>query len=228
MNQPTPLYEDNHLLVINKPSGWLSQGDATGDPSIIDWAKEYIARKYNKPGQVFVGLPHRLDRPVSGVLVLARTSKSLTRLNEMFRLDQVSKVYYALSDGKPQQQEGKLINFLIKDPAKNITKAVKKMKDGAKLSELNYEWVISGDEENLIKVMPKTGRPHQIRVQLAAMNCPIIGDVKYGGKNADSKGSIALHAHSITFIHPVKKEKVRYYSPLSNNQLMGAYNNQVK
>ena len=218
--KPFVIHEDNHLLVVFKPAGWLSQGDETGDPCIVDWGKEYLKKKYDKPGAVFLGLPHRLDRPVSGVMVLARTSKSLERLNKMFREDKVQKTYVALCSNKPPREQDVLVHWLIKDSRKNRTTAYNKNKGGAKQSELSYELVGRKKTESLIRVFPKTGRPHQIRVQLAAIKCPIIGDLKYGGLQTEYKQSIALHAEQIIFTHPVIKNTVTYKIPLEHNLIL--------
>lgn len=221
---PETIYEDNHLLVIFKPSGWLSQGDRTGDPSVLDWAKEYLKNKYNKPGNVFIGLPHRLDRPVSGVMVLARTSKSLERLNNMFRNNQVSKTYHALVTGKPSKTQDLLRNWLIKDPGTNSSKVVKKTVQKAKEAVLEYSWEESIGNYSILNVQPETGRPHQIRVQLANMGCPIVGDIKYGGISVDEyRGSIGLHASKIQFIHPVQKELVFFEASYTLNSIFAMY-----
>jgi len=200
------LFEDNHLLIVNKPAGMLSQGDKTGHPSILDWGKQYIKEKYNKPGEVFLGCVHRLDRPVSGIIILARTSKALSRLNELFKNKKIAKVYYALVTSKPPDVSGKLTHYLIKDTTKNITSAFAKSRPKAKEAILTYELQQKNHDDYLLKVQPITGRPHQIRVQLASMGSPIKGDLKYGDKVANPDGNIMLHAYQITLTHPVKKE----------------------
>ena len=199
------LYEDNHLLAINKPAGVLVQGDATGDVPLVELGKEYIKHKYNKPGAVFLGVVHRLDRPVSGVVIFARTSKALTRMNELFREKETRKTYWALVHSKPPQATGTLLHWLVKDEKKNKTTAyLTPRADGLK-SELKYKLIDSRGGIHLLEVSPLTGRPHQIRVQLASMGCTIVGDVKYGYDQPLPDASIALHARQLEFFHPVKK-----------------------
>lgn len=225
---PSVIFEDNHLLVVFKPSGWLSQADKTGDKCITDWGKEYLRKKHKKTGNVFCGLPHRLDRPVSGVMVLAKTSKSLERLNKMFLEDQVQKTYYALVVQRPPKEDDTLIHWLLKDPKNNTVKAFQNEKKGAKKAELYYELLNVYKTVSVLKVLPVSGRPHQIRVQLKAMGCPIMGDVKYGGvKVKELKESIALHAGKITFVHPVKKEKVTFEAPVKSNRFMERFKIQI-
>ncbi len=204
------IYEDNHLLVVNKSAGVLVQGDVTGDTPLVDLCKEYIKKKYKKPGEVYLGVVHRLDRPVSGVVVFARTSKALERMNALFRDKETHKEYWALVSKKPPQPEGKLIHWLSKDETKNKTTAFKKDKPGALKSELSYKVIGGRDGYWFLQVNPVTGRPHQIRVQLASMGCIIKGDVKYGDDQANEDGSIYLHARRLSFVHPVKKNKVEF------------------
>lgn len=203
------LYEDNHLLVVNKPSGTLVQGDSTGDKPLVEVAKEYVKDKYHKPGAVFLGVVHRLDRPVSGVVVFARTSKALGRMNAQFRDKTTEKIYWAIVSQKPAKPSGRLVHWLEKDEKKNKTTAYTSEESGGKRSELTYEIVGARDNFYLLQVMPVTGRPHQIRVQLASMGCPIVGDLKYGHNTPNSDGSICLHARSLAFTHPVTKVVVR-------------------
>lgn len=221
----TVLHEDNHLLVVNKASGILVQGDATGDVPLAELCKEYIKEKYNKPGAVFLGVVHRLDRPVSGVVVLARTSKALERMNELFRDRQTKKTYWAIVTQKPPRESDTLVHWLLKDEQKNKTTAYAKEKNGALRSELSYKILAHADQQWLLEVNPITGRPHQIRVQLASMGCSIKGDVKYGAEGVNSDASICLHARRLEFIHPVKKEKVILEAPLPSN---GLWNNFLK
>ncbi|MEM7548313.1 MAG: RNA pseudouridine synthase [Bacteroidota bacterium] len=211
-------YEDNHLLIVNKEPGLLSQGDKTRDKSLIDYCKAYIKEKYDKPGDVFMGLVNRLDRPVSGLVILARTSKGLERMNEIFRKRKVIKVYWAVVKKKPRLKEGKLVHWLLKDEKVNKTTAFDEEVEGAQRAELNY--IVKGklNDHYLLEVRPVTGRPHQIRVQLAAMGCPIRGDLKYGFPKANEDGNINLHSREIKFVHPVKKEDVFLVAGLPKNQ----------
>ncbi|MBX2894863.1 MAG: RNA pseudouridine synthase [Cyclobacteriaceae bacterium] len=202
------LYEDNHLLAINKPVGVLVQGDSTGDVPLVELGKNHIKHKYNKPGAVFLGVVHRLDRPVSGVVVFARTSKSLARMNELFRAKETQKTYWALVKTKPAQTDGTLIHWLVKDAQKNKTTAYTQPHANGLKSELSYKLVASKGGMHLLEVNPITGRPHQIRVQLASMGCPIAGDLKYGDNEPLPDASIALHAQQLQFIHPVQKTSV--------------------
>ena len=208
------LYEDNHLLVVNKPAGVLSQGDKTGDACIADIAKLYVKEKYSKPGEVFMGVAHRIDRPVSGALVLARTSKALSRLNEIFRTREVEKTYWAVVETKPELEANTLVHWLKKNEAKNTTHAYLLERPDAQRSELSYRYLGSSDRYHLLEVSPITGRHHQIRVQLAAIGCIIKGDLKYGAKRSNSNGSIHLHARQISFVHPVKKERLEITAPV--------------
>lgn len=212
MKDPLVIYEDNHLLLLFKPSGWLVQGDKTGDKTLTDWGRQYIKKTYDKPGDVFLHPTHRLDRPVSGITVFARTSKALERMNKLFREDKVQKTYLSVVAGKPTNASGKLIHWLDKDTKKNIVKAYTKPKGNAKHSELDYEMLAQEKKHSLLKVMPKTGRSHQIRVQLASMNCSIKGDLKYGYPEPNPDKSIHLHAFQVSFVHPVKKEPVTFTS----------------
>ena len=202
------VYEDNHLIVINKDSGDLVQGDITGDAPISDAVKDYIKVKYNKPGDVFLGTVHRLDRPTTGIVLFARTSKALSRMNLMFKEKTIKKTYWAVTEGKPEVNSARLVNFLLKNPTKNKSFVVNEKKTGAKMAELSYKLIGSGSNYHYIEVLPETGRHHQIRVQLSNMKCIIKGDLKYGAKRSNKDGSIHLHARKLEFIHPVTKESM--------------------
>jgi len=217
------LYEDNHLLVINKPSGELVQGDETGDEPLVERCKKYIKEKYSKPGEVFLGVVHRLDRPVSGVVVFARTSKALERMNELFRDRQTKKIYWAIVKSKPKEASGTLVHWLVKNEKNNkVTAFIKENKDGQR-SELNYRVLKNKSDFYLLEVNPITGRPHQIRVQLASMGSVIVGDVKYGYDSPNSDKSICLHARQLTFIHPVKKETISIQAPLPPHEVWNLF-----
>lgn len=202
------LFEDNHLIAINKRAGEIVQGDATGDVPLLEDVKAFLKSKYRKPGNVYLGLPHRLDRPTSGVVLFAKTSKALSRLNLLFRSKDIQKVYWAAVSKIPPQSSGTLVNYLLKKGENNKSYVFKDDKNGAKYSELSYQVLCSADHYHLIEVHPKTGRHHQIRVQLSHIGCPIKGDLKYGAKRSNSDGSIHLHARELLFLHPVKKEPV--------------------
>jgi 23S rRNA pseudouridine1911/1915/1917 synthase len=211
------LYEDNHIIAVNKRSGDLVQGDHTGDTPLSEIVKEWIRVKYQKPGNVFTGVVHRIDRPVSGVVIFAKTGKALSRLNELFKTKEVEKTYYAAVCAKPDIPFSTLTSFLIKDSSKNKSRASKTPKTGAKEAILDYQHVYSSDRYFFLKVKPKTGRHHQIRVQLSEIGCPIKGDVKYGAPRTNKDGSIHLHARTIEFIHPVKKEPLIISAPFPND-----------
>ena len=207
------LYEDNHIMVVNKKVGEITQGDSTGDECLTDAYKAFIAQRDLKPGKVFLGLPHRLDRPVSGICILAKTGKALGRLDEMFRTSQIHKKYWALCCNKPAEREGHLENWLVRNEKQNKTFIADSQRSGAKLAKLNYRYLYSTDRYHLIEVELLTGRHHQIRCQLSGIGCVIKGDLKYGAPRSNPDGGISLHSHSVTFIHPVKKEEITVIAP---------------
>lgn len=217
------LYEDNHLIVINKPAGALVQGDKTGDLPISDDVKAYIKNKYNKPGDVFLGTVHRLDRPTSGLVLFARTSKALTRMNALFKSGDIQKTYWAITEKSPTTATGKLIDFLQKTERNNKSHVVSENTAGAKKAELDYALKGKGNRYSFIEINPMTGRHHQIRVQLSHMGCIIKGDLKYGAKRSNKDGSICLHARKLSFVHPVKKETVEIVAPVPNDNLWKAF-----
>lgn len=207
------LFEDNHIVVINKRSGDITQGDKTGDLPVGESVKTYLKEKYNKPGNVFLGVVHRLDRPVSGILMFARTSKSLERLSKMFREKDIQKTYWAIVEKAPQNAEGILVDYLAKKADQNKSYVVQENHTGAKRASLSYRVLGSSDKYTLLEVDLHSGRHHQIRVQLSTMGCIIKGDLKYGAKRSNPDGSIALHARKIRFVHPVSKEEVEVIAP---------------
>lgn len=213
------LHEDNHIVVVNKKSSEIVQGDKTGDKSIIEFVKDYIKEKYNKPGNVFCGLVHRLDRPTSGAIIFARTSKALSRLNQQFRDRSINKVYWAVVEKKPEQKLGKLIHYLKKNTKQNKSHAFDKYVNESKEAILNYNWLASSDNYHLLEIKLETGRHHQIRCQLAHIGSVIKGDVKYGAKRANRDYSIHLHARKIIFEHPTKKEVISIIAPVPNDSL---------
>ena len=202
------LYEDNHLIAVFKRSSDLAQSDKTGDSPLENDVKAYIARKYNKPGEVFLGIVHRLDRPVSGVLLFARTSKALERLNEMFRTRQMKKIYYAIVKERPPLEEGTLKNYLKKNETQNKSYVYDNEVKGSKEASLSYKIIGRSERFYLLEIELHSGRHHQIRAQLAKAGCPVKGDLKYGFQRSNEDGSISLFARRLEFIHPVKKEPV--------------------
>ncbi len=212
--EPTVIFEDNHLLVLNKPAGWLVQADRTGDYTLGDWGKAYLKEKYAKPGAVYLHPAHRIDRPVSGAVLFGRTDKALGRLTTLFRDKKITKTYLALTLSTPPANAGELRHFLLKDEKRNIVEVFQKPRAEAKESITRYEVLDKIGNLYLLKVEPITGRPHQIRAQLNAIGCPILGDLKYGALEALPDASIALHCRSMEFIHPVKLEKVVVEAPL--------------
>ncbi|MBR2475863.1 MAG: RluA family pseudouridine synthase [Bacteroidaceae bacterium] len=208
------LYEDNHIIIVNKNCSEIVQGDKTGDKPLSEIVKEWIKEKYAKPGNVFIGVTHRLDRPVSGVVVFAKTSKALSRLNEMFRVGDVKKTYWAIVKNSPPFESQTLKHYIYRNEKLNKSVAYDYPKNGAKEAELSYKLLVKSVNYNLLHVNLKTGRHHQIRCQLSKIGCPIKGDLKYGAERSNANGGISLHARSIEFIHPVSKKQISVTAPV--------------
>lgn len=221
---PEILYEDNHLIAVNKRFSDLSQGDKSGDVSLDVDVKKYLAGKYNKPGEVFLGVIHRLDRPAGGVILYARTSKALSRMNEMFRTSRIKKIYLAIVKERPPENEATITHYLKKNEKQNKSYAFDKEVKGSKEASLTYCIKGRSDRYYLMEIELHSGRHHQIRAQLAAIGCPIKGDLKYGFSRSNENGSISLLARSIEFIHPVKKENIIITAPLPEGDLWKAFN----
>lgn len=219
----TVVYEDNHLIIVNKTASEIVQGDKTGDTPLSETVKQYIKEKYAKPGNVFLGVVHRLDRPVSGLVVFAKTSKALARLNEMFRNSEVKKTYWAIVKQRPPQNEGELVNYLVRNEKQNKSYAYDKEVKNSKKAVLHYRLIGHSQNYFLLEVDLKTGRHHQIRCQLAKMGCPIKGDLKYGFARSNPDGSICLHAHRVKFVHPVSKELIDVTAPLPSGNLWNGF-----
>lgn len=219
------VYEDNHLIIVNKSSSEIVQGDKTGDKPLSEMVKEYIKQKYHKPGNVFLGVVHRLDRPVSGLVVFARTSKALARLNEMFRTKEVHKTYWAIVGNCPPTEEGELVHWLVRNEKQNKSYAYDKEKPEAKKAILDYKLIDRSERYFLLEVDLKTGRHHQIRCQLAKMGCPIKGDLKYGSPRSNPDGSICLHARRVRFVHPVSKQEIDVTAPVPEGNLWHSFQN---
>lgn len=213
------VYEDNHIIIVYKESGEIVQGDKTGDEPLAEKVKAYLKEKYAKPGLVFLGIVHRLDRPVSGLVMFARTSKALTRLNDMFRHGEIHKTYWAVVQDKPEESEGTLEHWLTRNEKQNKTYVYYHEVPGSKKAILNYRMIGQTERYYLLEINLLTGRHHQIRCQLAEMGCPIKGDLKYGARRSNPDGSISLLAHRLEFIHPVKKEPIVVESPLPDDPL---------
>ena len=221
------LYEDNHIIIVNKTTSEIVQGDKTGDTPLSEQLKLWLKEKYNKPGNVFVGVTHRLDRPVSGVVVFAKTSKALTRLNEMFRLGEIQKSYWAIVQNHPPKQQDEITHYLVRNEKQNKSYAYNGQKANAKKATLSYTVIAQSDRYNLLEVDLKTGRHHQIRCQLAQIGCPIKGDLKYGAKRSNPDGGISLHARRIRFIHPVSQKEIDVTAPVPNDILWKTFEQTV-
>lgn len=216
------VYEDNHIIIVHKDSGEIVQGDKTGDKPLVETVKDYIKAKYNKPGNVFLGVVHRLDRPVAGLVVFARTSKALTRLNEMFRKGEVEKRYWAITAKCPENDEGDLVHWLVRNEKQNKSYAYDREVPNAKKAHLHYRVMAHSDHYHLIEVRLFTGRHHQIRCQLAKMGCTIKGDLKYGAPRSNPDGSISLLSRYMQFIHPVSKQTITVTAQLPADALWQA------
>lgn len=217
------LYEDNHIIIVSKQSGEIVQGDKTGDVTLSETVAQYLKVKYAKPGNVFVGVTHRLDRPVSGIVVLAKTSKALSRMNDMFRVGSVDKRYLAIVKNRPPQDTGQLENWLVRNEKQNRSYAYDHEVPGSKKAVLRYRLVASSVNYHLLEVELMTGRHHQIRCQLSKMGCPIKGDLKYGAERSNPDGSISLHAWHITFEHPVSHQMIDVFAPVPDEALWQSF-----
>lgn len=216
------VYEDNHIIIVNKKSGEIVQGDKTGDTPLSETVKQWIKEKYAKPGNVFCGVVHRLDRPVFGLVVFAKTSKALARMNDMFRNGDVHKTYWAITKNRPPKDEDTLVHYITTTERNNKSYASTVEKPGAQKAVLKYRVISQSDNYHLIEVKLLTGRKHQIRVQLAAVGCPIKGDLKYGAKRSNPDGSISLLARNVTFVHPVSKQDICVTAPVPDDNLWKA------
>lgn len=215
----TPLYEDNHIIIVHKECGEIVQGDKTGDTPLSESVKHWLKDKYAKPGNVFLGVVHRLDRPVAGIVVFAKTSKALKRLNDMFRKGEVSKTYWAIAQNAPEKQEETLINWLVRNKKQNKSYAHENEVLNSKKAILHYKVLGSSDHYTLLEINLQTGRHHQIRCQLAHIGCTIKGDLKYGARRSNPDGGISLLARRIEFVHPVSHDKIMVEAPLPNEKL---------
>jgi 23S rRNA pseudouridine1911/1915/1917 synthase len=219
------LYEDNHLIAVNKNCSEIVQGDKTGDVPLSETVKEWLKAKYNKPGNVFVGVTHRLDRPVSGAVLFTKTSKALSRLNEMFKLGSIRKTYWTIVKNQPQEPEGELIHYLVRNEKQNKSYAYATEKPHSKKAILTYKLIGKSNHYYLLEINLKTGRHHQIRCQLSHIGCPIKGDLKYGFDRSNPDGGIDLHARSISFIHPVSKEEITIIAPVPDKAIWRGFLN---
>nr|WP_320037435.1 RNA pseudouridine synthase [uncultured Bacteroides sp.] len=219
----TVIYEDNHIIVVNKSSSEIVQGDKTGDTPLSETVKQYLKEKYNKPGNVFLGVVHRLDRPVSGIVLFAKTSKALPRLNEMFKNSEVKKTYWAIVKNCPKETEGELVHYLVRNEKQNKSYAYDKEVKDSKKAILDYKLIGHSQNYYLLEVHLHTGRHHQIRCQLAKMGCSIKGDLKYGSPRSNPDGSICLHSRKVSFIHPVSKELIELEAPVPEGNLWNGF-----
>lgn len=223
----TVLYEDNHIIIVNKTTSEIVQGDKTGDKPLSETVKEWLKEKYNKPGNVFCGVTHRLDRPVSGIVVFAKTSKALPRLNKMFQEKDIKKTYWAISKNAPKEPIGTLTDYLVRNEKQNKSYAYDTEKPNSKKAILHYKLIAKSDKYNLLEVDLETGRHHQIRCQLAKIGCVIKGDLKYGANRSNPDGGISLHARSISFMHPVSEKLIEVTAPVPEDNLWKAFEKQL-
>ncbi|MCX6270244.1 MAG: RNA pseudouridine synthase [Bacteroidetes bacterium] len=219
------LLEDNHLIIINKLPGEIIQEDKTGDIPLVEVVKDYIRKKYHKPGEAFLGVIHRIDRPVSGIVVFARTSKALIRMNEVMKKREIKKTYWAVVKNQPPETEADLVHYLKRNEKENKAVVFTKMVKDSLIAELHYRILAGSDNYYLLEIDLKTGRHHQIRAQLAAIGCPVKGDLKYGYPRSNENGSIHLHARRLNFIHPVRNEEIEVVAPLPDDVLWNYFNN---
>lgn len=221
------IYEDNHLIIVNKSCGEIVQGDRTGDKPLVEMVKDYLKTKYDKPGNVFCGVIHRLDRPVMGLVVFAKTSKALSRMNRLFQEREVRKIYWAITRNKPVEKEGTLTNYIYSVEKNNKSYISSSTENGALKAVLDYRVISESDNYHLIEVELHTGRKHQIRVQLSSIGCPIKGDLKYGYQRSNPDGGISLQAHRIVFVHPVSGELIDVTAPVPKENLWEVLANNV-
>lgn len=220
------LYEDNHIIAVNKSCSEIVQGDKTGDKPLSEIMQEWLKKKYNKPGNVFIGIPHRLDRPVTGVVLFAKTSKALARLNEMFQKQEIQKTYWALTKAIPSQEAATLTHYLVRNEKQNKSYAYDREVPRSKKAVLDYQVIGRSARYTLLEVHLHTGRHHQIRCQLAKIGCVIKGDLKYGADRSNPDGGICLHARSIDFIHPISKQHIHIVAPTPDNNLWNYFQTQ--
>ena len=221
------LYEDNHIIIVNKTTSEIVQGDKTGDTPLSKTVAAWLKTKYNKPGNVFIGVTHRLDRPVSGIVLFAKTSKALSRLNEMFRNGEIKKSYWAIVKNTPPTKEATLQHYLVRNEKQNKSYAYTTAQKNSKQATLHYKLLAQSEHYKLLEIDLKTGRHHQIRCQLAAIGCPIKGDLKYGAQRSNKDGGISLHARKITFIHPVSKKTIEITAPVPDDTLWKTFENKL-
>lgn len=222
------IFEDNHIIAVNKLSGEITQGDKTGDVTLPDKVKQWIKNKYEKPGNVFCGVIHRLDRPTSGLVLFAKTSKALSRMNELFQKKEIQKTYWAIVEKVPTEASATLVDYLVKNEKQNKSYVTQSDAKGSKKATLDYKVLASSDNYTLLEVQPKTGRHHQIRVQLSTIGSIIKGDLKYGARRSNKDGSICLHARKVTFVHPVSQEQVEIVAPVPKDELWQFFAKEVE